>query len=133
MLPGTNDGNGGRNVEGSLKDAVRAYALGLPGAWEDHPWGESAMKVGKKVFAFLGVPGAGFGMGVKLPHSAGALLSMPFARPAGYGLGKSGWVEMKFGEDADAPPLDLLLEWVEESYRAIAPKTLVQELDARDG
>ena len=87
------------DVEGSLKDAVREYALGLPGAWEDHPWGESAIKVGKKVFAFLGVPGAGFGMGVKLPESAGALLSMPFARPAGYGLGRSGWVEMTFAED----------------------------------
>ena len=65
-----------------LKEAVRDFALGLPGAWEDHPWGESAMKVGKKVFAFLGVPGTGFGMGVKLPDSAGALLTMPFVRPA---------------------------------------------------
>ncbi len=121
-------------MEGSLKDAVREYALGLPGAWEDHPWGESAMKVGKKVFAFLGVPGTGFGMGVKLPDSAGALLSMPFVRPAGYGLGRSGGVEMTFAEDdAGAPPLDLLLECVEESYRAIAPRTLVKELDARAG
>ena len=118
-------------MEGSLKDAVREYALGLPGAWEDHPWGESAIKVEKKVFAFLGVPGAGFGMSVKLPESAGALLSMPFARPMGYGLGKSGWVEMTFAEDdADAPPLDLLLECVEESYRAIAPKALVQQMAA---
>ena len=41
---------------------------------------------------------------------------------------------MTFAEDdADAPPLDLLLECVEESYRAIAPKTLVKELDARGG
>ena len=41
-------------------------------------------------------------------------------------------MEMTFGEeDADAPPLDLLLECVEESYRAIAPRTLVKELDAR--
>ena len=121
-------------MEGSLKEAVREYALGLPGAWEDHPWGESAIKVGKKVFAFLGVPGAGFGMGVKLPYSSGALLSMPFARPAGYNLGRSGWVEMTFAEDdAGAPPLELLREWVEESYRAVAPKTLVKELDARGG
>ncbi len=133
MVGGTNVTEA-QEVEGSLKDAVREYALGLPGAWEDHPWGESAIKVGKKVFAFLGVPGTGFGMGVKLPQSSGALLSMPFARPAGYGLGRSGWVEMTFAEDdADAPPLDLLLECVEESYRAIAPKTLVKELDARGG
>ena len=121
-------------MESQLKEAVREFAMGLPGAWEDHPLGESAIKVGKKVFAFLGVPGTGFGMGVKLPYSAGALLTMPFVRPAGYGLGRSGWVEMTFGEDdADAPPLDLLLECVEESYRAVASKTLVKELDARGG
>ena len=116
----------------SAKDAVRAFALGLPGAWEDHPWGESAIKVGKKVFAFLGVPGAGFGMSVKLPDSGGAVLAEPFARPAGYGLGKSGWVEMTFGTDEE-PPLDLLLGCVLESYRAVAPKALVRELDARSG
>ncbi len=116
----------------STKDAVRAFALGLPGAWEDHPWGESAIKVGKKVFAFLGVPGAGFGMSVKLPDSGGAVLAEPFARPAGYGLGKSGWVEMTFGADEE-PPLGLLLECVLESYRAVAPKALAKELDARSG
>ena len=116
----------------SAKDAVRAFALGLPGAWEDHPWGESAIKVGKKVFAFLGVLGAGFGMSVKLPDSGGAVLVEPFARPAGYGLGKSGWVEMTFGADEE-PPLDLLLGCVLESYRAVAPKALVKELDARSG
>ena len=114
----------------AVKETIREFALSLPGAWEDHPWGESAVKVGKKVFAFLGVPGTGFGMCVKLPDSAGALLAMPFAAPAGYGLGRSGWVEMKFEADGEEPPVELLLECVEESYRAVAPKTLVKEFDA---
>ena len=118
----------------SPKEAVRAFALGLPGAWEDFPWGESAVKVGTKVFAFLGVPGPGDGrMGVKLPESGGALLAAAFARPMGYGLGKSGWVEVAFGEDGgEAPPLDLLLECVAESYRAVAPKSLVAQMNAGD-
>ena len=38
-----------------------------------------------------------------------------------------------FQGQAGAPPLELLLECVEESYRAVAPKTLVKELDARAG
>ena len=118
-------------MDSPLKETLREFALALPGAWEDHPWGESAAKVGVKVFAFFGVPGTGFGMTVKLPDSAEALLTMPFARPAGYNLGKSGWVEMHFTDD-DPPPVDLLLDCVEESYRAVAPKTLVRELDARD-
>jgi hypothetical protein len=33
---------------------------------------------------------------------------------------------------ADCPPVEVLLDWVEESYRTIAPKALVRELDARD-
>lgn len=119
-------------VSDAIRDAVSAYARGLPGAWEDHPWGEPAMKVGKKVFAFLGVPGSGFGMGVKLPSSSEAVLSLPFARPAGYGLGRSGWVELRF-EEGEELPIELLLECVEESYRAIAPKRLVRELDVRSG
>ncbi|HCO04282.1 MAG TPA: dGTPase, partial [Actinobacteria bacterium] len=34
---------------------VRTFALGLPEAYEDHPWGESVAKVNKKVFVFLGL------------------------------------------------------------------------------
>ncbi len=43
----------------SLEDAenmLRSYALSLPEAWEDHPWGETAIKVRKKVFLFMGRP-----------------------------------------------------------------------------
>jgi hypothetical protein len=29
------------------------------------------------------------------------------------------------------PPLDVLKDWVEESYRLVAPKKLVAELDRR--
>jgi len=109
--------------------AVREFALALPGAWEDHPWGESVAKVGKKVFAFMGHPDYPPGMSVKLPDSGGFALAQPYAQPTGYGLGKAGWVSISF-EGPNAPDLPLALEWVEESYRAIAPKKLVNELDA---
>jgi len=33
--------------------ALRTSSLGLPAAYEDFPWGESAMKVEQKVFAFI--------------------------------------------------------------------------------
>ena len=29
----------------------------------------------------------------------------------------------------DEVPVDLLEEWIDESYRAVAPKTLVKQLD----
>jgi predicted DNA-binding protein (MmcQ/YjbR family) len=110
---------------------VLAFALGLPGAYEDHPWGEDVAKVGKKVFAFLGHEDdpEHVGMTVKLDESHSQALSVPGAEPAGYGLGRSGWVSIPFR--GTTPPLDVLKDWVEESYRRIASKQLVAELDAR--
>jgi hypothetical protein len=55
-------------------------------------------------------------------------LSLPFASPTGYGLGKSGWVTARFAAK-DKPPLEMLRKWIEESYRAVAPKELVKLLD----
>jgi predicted DNA-binding protein (MmcQ/YjbR family) len=113
---------------------MRACALGLPGATEDFPWGETVVKVGKKVFVFLGRAegDSPAGLSVKLPVSGAAALSLPFVTPTGYGLGKAGWVSASFSR-RDSIPLDLIEEWIEESYRAIAPKKLIAELDARKG
>ena len=114
-------------------DALCAAALALPGAWQDNPWGHVAIKVGKKVFAFLSngnqdQVACAVGLTVKLPLSAGAALSLPFASPTGYGLGKAGWVDLRFGA-GDVVPTDILVGWLRESYRAVAPKTLAKQLD----
>lgn len=114
-----------------LSRSLRAFALALPEATEDFPWGERVAKVNGKVFVFLGldpVPGGEMGFSVKLPASAEEALELPFTAPTGYGLGKSGWVTAKFGEK-DAPPRAMLEEWIRESYCAIAPKKLVARLD----
>jgi len=107
--------------------ALRDFALGYPEATEDFPWGERVVKVRGKVFAFLGTPGAGLHMSVKLPESATLALGLPFAEPTGYGLGRSGWVTVTFGPKA-RPPVALLKQWIDESYRAVAPRALVSRL-----
>jgi predicted DNA-binding protein (MmcQ/YjbR family) len=110
---------------------LRAFALKLPAATEDFPWGERVAKVNGKVFVFLGldpVPGGEMGLSVKLPASAEEALELPFTAPTGYGLGKSGWVTAKFGEK-DAPPIGILEAWIRESYCAIAPTKLSSQLD----
>lgn len=104
-------------------------ALSYPGAHEDHPWGETVVKVQKKVFVFLGMSGPGVHLSVKLPQSGAMALTLPFTRPTGYGLGKAGWVSVEIGPREPAP-LPLLLEWLEESYRAVAPKKLAALLSA---
>ncbi len=109
---------------------VVRFALGLPGAYEDHPWEELVAKVGKKVFVFFGTPGSptGPGVTVKLVESHESALAVPGASPTRYGLGRSGWVDIPIR--ADGPPAAVLTDWVEESYRVVAPKRLVAELDA---
>ncbi len=105
---------------------VRGAAMAFPGAWEDFPWGETVVKVNKKVFVFLGTADAEEpGMTVKLTTSHSHALSVAGAAPAGYGLGKAGWVNVPL-EPVDA---ELLSDWVEESFRNVAPKKLITELD----
>lgn len=108
--------------------ALREAGLGYPEVTEDFPWGHRTLKVKGKAFVFLALTGEGLSMSVKLPQSNGAALMMPFAQPTGYGLGKSGWVSASFGA-RDTPPLEMLRKWLDESYRAIAPKKLVAQLD----
>ena len=110
---------------------LRNYAMTFPGATEDFPWGERVAKVNGKVFVFLGCePKTEMGLSVKLPVSCEEALELPFTKPTGYGLGKAGWVSATFGP-TDAPPLEILKSWIQESYRAVAPKKLLAELDNR--
>ena len=112
-------------------DVVRAklltFALTLPEAVEDHPWNETVAKVGKKVFVFFGGNPSRDRITVKLVESHGHALSIEGAEPSGYGLGKAGWVTVPV--DAEGLDVELLCDWIEESYRIVAPKRLVSELD----
>lgn len=112
--------------------ALRDRALSFPQTNEEFPWGERALKVRGKVFLFMYAADGTLSLSLKLPQSADAALLLPFCEPTGYGLGKSGWVTSKF-EKKDAPPLDMLLEWLEESYRAVAPKKIAALLGTPAG
>ena len=107
--------------------ALKKHAAEKPGAWEDHPWGETVYKIGKKVFVFLGKGESGYGMSCKLPDSGEAATTMfSWAEPTGYGLGKSGWVTAHFAPKDDVP-FDLLKQWIDESFVAVAPKRVAQK------
>jgi predicted DNA-binding protein (MmcQ/YjbR family) len=106
---------------------LRKKALDYPAVHEDFPWGEHALKVKKKVFLFMRYDASMLSLSIKLPASHGMALMFPFATPTGYGLGKAGWVTARFPKGA-RPPLRLLVAWLDESYRAIAPAKLVAAL-----
>jgi predicted DNA-binding protein (MmcQ/YjbR family) len=111
-----------------------AYASAMPQAWEDHPWDHTVLKVGKKIFVFFGgaaAPGGELSVTVKLPISAEMALTLPYMSPAGHGLWKSGWVNLRqrSGDDIE---LETVKAWILQSYRAVAPKKLSKLLDERE-
>lgn len=101
-----------------------------PGAHLKSPWpGHLDLAVNDKTFAYLSTPGDPPGLSLKLPLSRSLALQLPDSQPTPYGLGKSGWVSLSF-ETHEPPPLAQLEEWLDESYRAQAPKKLLAQFDA---
>jgi YjbR protein len=116
-------------------DAVRAFALSFPAAVEDFPWGESIIKVEKRgieppswrrglahgpMFLWLGRRDTeSHAIRVKLTASYEQAVAMAGAIPtSASGLGQWGWLTVPLA----VVELDLVYDWVDESYRNVAPK-----------
>lgn len=106
---------------------LRAFGLAYPGAHTKSPWpGHLDLAVNDKTFAYLSLEGEPLKVSCKLPHSSAMALLLPGCAPTPYGLGRSGWVTATFaGPDV---PIAMLKAWIDESYRAQAPKKLVKLL-----
>ena len=99
------------------RDEALAYCLAKPGAWLDTPWeGDVVVKVGPKIFAFVGSPG-GDTVGLKcaatrdeanewLDRFPDDATVMPY-------IGRSGWNSLHL--DAAISDADLL-EAIDFSY-----------------
>lgn len=111
----------------TIQAELLGFALSLPEAYEDRPWGETVVKVRGKIFLFWGDSPTTLAFSLKLPRSHGYALSLPYAKPTGYGLGRSSWVSFHTMLDT-ALEVPLVKEWIVESYRAIAPKKLAAQL-----
>ncbi|RZS36614.1 putative DNA-binding protein (MmcQ/YjbR family) [Herbihabitans rhizosphaerae] len=107
---------------------VLEFALRFPEAYGEPGWGGTIVKVRKKMFVYLnaddGDDPVAYNVKLADPDAHAHALSLPRAARMG-ALGQYGWVYVPFGAHT---PVDLLCEWVEDSYRAIAPKKLVAEL-----
>lgn len=112
----------------AVQRKLKKFGLAYPEAHSKSPWpGHDDLAVRNKTFAFLSAAGEPLRITCKLPLTGQMALTLPFASPTGYGLGRSGWVTATFGPK-DVPPFDLLRDWIDESYRAQAPKKLVASL-----
>ena len=85
-----------KDANDAILRKLRAFGLAYPGAHPKSPWpGHNDLAVNDKTFAYLSAEGDPFSVSVKLPYTGYEALKLPFAKPTGYGLGKSGWVTVE--------------------------------------
>lgn len=112
----------------AIRRELREFGLAYPGVATKSPWpGHDDLAVNGKTFVYLSVEGEPFSISLKLPYTSESVLKLPFAKPAGYGLGKSGWVTLE-PAPAEMPSISTLKSWIDESYRAQAPKKLAAQI-----
>ena len=112
----------------ALGKRIRERALSYPQTTEDFPWGESAFKVKGKTFIFMRDGEEGVSLSVKLDRGREFALSLPRSEPTHYGLGAKGWVTLR--PTAKTKPA-VLFDLIDESYRLVAPRRVLQELDRK--
>ncbi|HEX4661079.1 MAG TPA: MmcQ/YjbR family DNA-binding protein [Streptosporangiaceae bacterium] len=105
------------------RDELLGHCLAKPGAWQDEPWeGDVVVKVGSKIFAFLGSePASAVGLkcGPTREVADEWLTRYPDDASVMAYIGRSGWNSLRVG---GAIADDELLEAVDASYDAVVSK-----------
>jgi hypothetical protein len=107
----------------------RRLALSLPGVTESAHMGHPDFRVGGRIFATLGTPGAGWGVLVLEPEQQEAFVGAEpetFA-PVEGGWGKMGSTRVRLRTARKAAVRDAMIE----AWRNRAPRRLHEELESR--
>jgi predicted DNA-binding protein (MmcQ/YjbR family) len=113
----------------AFHERLLAIVKRLPEAVEDWPWGSIHCKVAGKIFVGWGRDDDGIMcMGIRTSLALQAMLvaSDPRFTIAKY-VGKYGGIDMRLGKKPDWAEVE---QFIVDSYRIIAPKRLVKQLDA---
>ncbi|HEX2048862.1 MAG TPA: MmcQ/YjbR family DNA-binding protein [Acidimicrobiales bacterium] len=97
--------------------------------WGDHP----TFRVRGKNFVFSDQ--AARQLSVKLPKEEAAAVVATDAAvdPAGYGLGRHGWIALTVEDGAGDERWQQIEEWVRTSYSLVAPRRLARLVIEEDG
>ena len=109
-------------------DRLRNLCLALPEAAEQETWGDPTFRVGGEIFAMLKRGDGRASVWLKAPDGSQSILvgadpDRFFVPPY---LGHRGWVGIRVDDDPDWAEIAALLQ---RSYRLIAPKRLVRQID----
>lgn len=66
-------------------------------------------------------------------EAAAAVATDPDVSPAGYGLGRHGWIAVTVAQDAAEDRWRQIAEWAQTSYCLLAPKRLARIATEPDG
>ena len=108
--------------------ALRRLALSLPEVSEGAICDKAAFKARGKMFVSIGGEGQGLNLMLKLGDSLAEAAALAAKQPGCYKVGGTGWVSVTLAPGAVAPT-GLLERWTLESYRLLAPKSLVATLE----
>ncbi|WP_181764812.1 MmcQ/YjbR family DNA-binding protein [Streptomyces albidus (ex Kaewkla and Franco 2022)] len=119
-------------------DRLERIAARLPEAervdieqWGDHP----TFRVRGKNFVFCDGEARHLSLKLSREEAAAVAATDPGVEPAGYGLGRHGWIALTLtpGEDQDEDRWQQITEWVRTSYTLVAPRRLARIVEEEDG
>ncbi|OEV09959.1 putative DNA-binding protein (MmcQ/YjbR family) [Streptomyces sp. Amel2xB2] len=120
----------------STIDRLERIATALPEAervdieqWGDHP----TFRVRGKNFVFCDGEARRVTLKLSAEESAAVVATDPDAEPAGYGLGRHGWIALTLPAEPGPERWAQLTEWVRTSYTLVAPKKLARAVQEEDG
>ena len=98
-------------------DAIRRKAMDFFGVTTGTSCNQSAFKVGKGTFLFIGLgpKGIGFKARFKLKTSMAEALELAEQNPERFEIGSTGWVTSRFTSE-DPLPSQIWERWLSESY-----------------
>ena len=97
--------------------------------WGDHP----TFRVNNKNFVFSDVDAESMSMKLPREEAEAVVATDSDVTPAGYGLGRHGWISLRLPPNADEERWRQVEERVRTSYTMVAPKKLARIVLDEDG
>ncbi len=108
-------------------DTLRRFAMRYPEVEETTSCNRAAFRARKKNFFFVGPAAGAYSAMFRLGPSIDEAVALSERDPDTYGVGKTGWVTVKFDPEV-GPPIETLERWLDESFRVLMPKKLLATL-----